>query len=831
MAPSTPAFADGPAPCSVGGPPFPFAGFCATFSGANTWYGSYGPGFPTDEGWGFCADPPASGGDYPAPDYDYAPSGPPPGANTGQSGALGFAFSEAEALGWWGGSPGQFTSDQAAVAGKLLYDAVVWESPVPAMDPGVLAAYQAIDGWYLQAVGATNNPTFTSHLAGGGSTFTGSSNYEIDAAFPDTGNALTGIPVQLQISGGTLESATGPTSETVSTDPSGTTEVPIFASAAGQVSVTVTVSGGLGQMGMSFLAPTAKELGAQQLAAFGAPSNFTTTEQLTALPTTGTVSVVKGGDDAAYYPLGGAVFQVLSGSTVMTTVTTGTDGTSPDSDPLPAGTYSVHETTAPPGYGLSSDQTVTVVSGSNTVASFTGAEEDHVVPSTLSIRKTDNQTGTPLPGAVFTVRYDPLNDGGFPQLVGTCTTAATGSCSPPGNDGSAWLLPGSYQVTESSPPPGYTSTPPTTQVVDLLAGENGTVVFGDAALVAAVFHKTASGNINPTELQLAGAVFEVEEGSPSGTEVASCSSDASGTCLTQAVLLSGSRYCWVERTPPAGLAGGASGCFVADNEQADQPITVDDQGEFVALAVRKVDAAAPTVGLAGAIFDLVRLPSGGFNSSAETLPPTIGRLVAASTTGADGGGAFPPPNSTLVATSTTGPDGIGTFPLQLPGYAYSAVEIQAPPDYSADPNPQCTPVLPGITATPAPVTLLTFSDAEEIVDLSVFKYNTTTPSTGIPGAVYDLYVQGSPPPSGVTGTRPADAGAETGDTWYSRDDRLGRTALFQGPGRLLMVRARGQRSDRLRTRSGPALLGRPHHQLIGWTRPPSRCPRPWRPCT
>src|SRR5580658_536513 len=164
LAPARPAFADGPAPCTVGGPPFPFAGFCATYSGDNTWYGSYGPGFPTDEGWGFCADPPASGGDYPAPVYDYAASSAPAGANIGQAGALGFAFSEAQANGWWDGASGQFTDDQAAVAGKLLYDAVVWGSPVPAMDPGVLAAYQALDGWFVQAVGSTGNPNLIAKL-------------------------------------------------------------------------------------------------------------------------------------------------------------------------------------------------------------------------------------------------------------------------------------------------------------------------------------------------------------------------------------------------------------------------------------------------------------------------------------------------------------------------------------------------------------------------------------------------------------------------------------------------------------------------------------------
>src|ERR1700728_2045792 len=103
------------APCSVGSPPYPYHGFCATYSGANTWYGSYGPGLPTPTGWGFCAEPASSGGDYPAPDYDYVPAGPPAQANNAYDSALSFAFSEIQALGEWNGLAGQFTADQEAV--------------------------------------------------------------------------------------------------------------------------------------------------------------------------------------------------------------------------------------------------------------------------------------------------------------------------------------------------------------------------------------------------------------------------------------------------------------------------------------------------------------------------------------------------------------------------------------------------------------------------------------------------------------------------------------------------------------------------------------------
>lgn len=138
------ASADGLAPCSVGPPPVPYAGYCGTFDGDNTWYGSYGPGFPTAQGWAFCAEPPASGGDYPIPRYDYVPGGAPFGAG-GDWNALGFAFSQAQAAGYWGGSAGQFTGDQMAAAGKFLYDTVVWGSPVPSMDDGTLAAYEDLD--------------------------------------------------------------------------------------------------------------------------------------------------------------------------------------------------------------------------------------------------------------------------------------------------------------------------------------------------------------------------------------------------------------------------------------------------------------------------------------------------------------------------------------------------------------------------------------------------------------------------------------------------------------------------------------------------------------
>ncbi len=410
----------------------------------------------------------------------------------------------------------------------------------------------------------------------------------------------------------------------------------------------------------------------------------------------------------------------------------------------------MHEAVAPAGYSTAPDQSVTVTAGQNTVVSFSGSEEDHAIPATLSIEKSDAETGAPLAGAIFDLAYDSTNDETFDEDLGFCTTLSTGSCVPPGNDGAAELLPGRYRVTETAAPPGYGVSTPSFQVIVLAPGEAGTVSFGDPRLVSAVFQKTATGNVNPAELQLGGAVISITEGQAGGLSVASCTTNAAGICTTPQELISGDRYCWSETTAPPGLAGGASGCFTADDQQADQPITISDAGEFVAIAVRKADAANLAVGLSGAVFDLYQMPGSEFNFSAPV--PHVDA----------------PAGGTLVATTTTAADGIGSFPLQLPGYEYCAVEAQPPPNYTAESSEQCTGVLTGSTAVPPALTTLPFADEEQTVGLSVYKYNSLIPGSGIPGATYDLYVQGPPPPSGITGTPPADAATEAGDTWYAR---------------------------------------------------------------
>ena len=877
------ASADGPAPCTAGGPPDPFHGFCATFGGRNTFYGSYGPGFPSTLGWGFCAENAATGGDYPVPSYGYAPSGAPPGADTASLGALGYAFSQAQANGWWTGGDGAASADDFAAAGKILFDEVVWAQPLPSMGPGLATAFNDLDGWFDQAAGASGSPTLTLGIAGGGTTMSGSAFVQVHVQFPGSNAPVVGLGLLLSVTDGSFDNPAGPTTVGVATDSGGNAVVPVFAS-GGAPTVTVDSAAGVGQIGIGFY--RSANPAAQDLAAFPSPTALTGQLVLTnSAPSgaTGTLSVQKAVDDGAYYGPGGAVFDVSSQGVVVATLTTGPTGSAGPTPPLAAGTYVVTEAEPPAGYVAGPAQTVSVTQTANTVVSYTGALTNRIVPATVTIAKLDGHTKTPLDGAVFEVAYDatdnghyddvlgecttagptatcspPGNDGptllpgdyqvtevqappgyslgaatdpvqtvaltpgehgtvtftdylgglvveksgndtayhsiagaaftaygplpsetavgtmtvptppgptnelyplepgtyvvretsppagyqpvtpivvnvaagtleptvvavddpvqpasvaivkvdaesgagvggavfsvayaptptgAFTETLGTCTTDAEGACAPAGNDGPVGLLPGTYQVTETTPPPGYLFPQDPTEEVTLAPGEVGRVTFADQPLVPVSFEKEATGNVNPTQLVLAGAVIDVTANTAGGPLVATCTTNAEGTCTTAAVLDGGAPYCWREVAAPPGLASGASGCFTASEQTATQPIVVDDSGLFVSVSAQKVDAADPAVGLVGATLDLYRMDGG--DGPDQPSPPNGAPAMA---------------GGTWVARVVTGPDGRATFPLQFPGYAYCVVESAAPAGYLPDPSPQCTGVLAGSTTVPA----------------------------------------------------------------------------------------------------------------------------------
>ena len=74
----------------------------------------------------------------------------------------------------------------------------------------------------------------------------------------------------------------------------------------------------------------------------------------------------------------------------------------------------------------------------------------------------------------------------------------------------------------------------------------------------------------------------------------------------------------------------------------------------------------------------------------------------------------------------------------------------------------------GTTDTPPPVTVVTVGDSWATVVLQAHKYNARQPETGVPGATYDLYLEGAPPPDITTPTAPPGAAILDGDTWFAR---------------------------------------------------------------
>jgi len=466
----------------------------------------------------------------------------------------------------------------------------------------------------------------------------------------------------------------------------------------------------------------------------------------------GSLQLTKSGNDTAYLPVAGAVFAVSGPSpstTVVGTLTIGTSGTSGVLSGLVPGTYTVTETSAPPGYGTAPPFTVAVSAGHTTTSA---SVSDAVHSGAITVNKTDAATGDPLAGAVFDVRYDSTHDGTYDIDLGDCSTNASGSCTPSPNDGTGFL-PGDYLVTEISAPPGYDlPTPVPSKVVEVAAGGSVAATFADSLLVPASFRKVATGSVNPTTEILSGAVIDLTSGTTyGGTVVATCTTDLAGACTTDATLISGDPYCWTEVSAPPGLEAGASGCFTATNSQESQPITLSDPGLFVGITVKKVDAQNPTAVLAGAVFDLYRVDVGKGPDS--PTPPTTAPMEA---------------GQTWVARATTGSDGLASFPLQFPGYAYCAVETQAPANYVPDTSEHCTGVLQGEGTGPTPVTTLTVTDHEATVTLDAYKFDSATPDTGIPGAVYDLYVEGEGPPSRPPTSPPSGVAAEQGDSWWAR---------------------------------------------------------------
>lgn len=153
------------------------------------------------------------------------------------------------------------------------------------------------------------------------------------------------------------------------------------------------------------------------------------------------LTIHKIGDDDPYLPVAGASFTVDGQQ-----VTAGPDGLTPAVE-LEPGRYEIVETAPPPGYQPGGPWPVDISADEVTVEA-----RDHAVTGAVAIEKVDDTTGRPVPGAALALAFDSDRDGTYETALGTVVSGPD----PVRRDG---LLPGDYEVTETSPPAGYRPAP------------------------------------------------------------------------------------------------------------------------------------------------------------------------------------------------------------------------------------------------------------------------------------------------------------------------------------------------------------------------------------
>ena len=213
----------------------------------------------------------------------------------------------------------------------------------------------------------------------------------------------------------------------------------------------------------------ARQLGStsdrQRVLIAGAEAQFV--GQAQAGPLDATASIVKTTDNPAYQNAEGAEFSLMLDGQVQGVLTVQADGSTTPVQ-VPPGVYTVVETSTPAWLEPVADFEVTLEPG----ATYEFDVENIARRDSLTIRKSDGETGDPLSDAAFSLAFDSDDDGVFETELGTFQTV----------DGAVEiteLYEGWYRVTELAPPPTYTL--PEVQQVDVYVafGEDNEVSFED----------------------------------------------------------------------------------------------------------------------------------------------------------------------------------------------------------------------------------------------------------------------------------------------------------------------------------------------------------------
>lgn len=345
-------------------------------------------------------------------------------------------------------------------------------------------------------------------------------------------------------------------------------------------------------------------------------------------PQKGKISITKTNADTSLgiYSLSGAVFDILSGSTVVDTVTTDKEGKA-TSKTLPLGTYTVRERTAPNGFVAAADKTVTLSAGKQTVSVVYG---NVTVPNTpqvgkITLTKKDADTGTVLKGAVFEVYKGTT-------LVDTITT---------GSDGKATTkaLPlGTYTVKEKTAPANYVLSDETHTVTLSYGGQTKEIVYSTVTAT----NEVQMGKIRITKANadtslgtysLSGAVFNIKDAD--GKIVDTVTTNSTGKATSKSLPLG--TYSVQEITAPEGFtlntdaksvtlkyAGQNVSVTYGDVTIANRPqtgkITVEKENSYPAMGEYSLaDAVFEIVNTEGKVADTVTTDKNG-KATTKELP-------------------------------------------------------------------------------------------------------------------------------------------------------------------------------------------------------------------
>lgn len=671
---------DGLGACTSSDPPYPFHGSCGTFNDHNTFYGSYGPGFPSDMGWGFCAYEAAHGGWYPAPGYNYSRGNAPAGADSTDFAALGWAFSEADRLKWWtNGKSGSFDADDIAVVGKLLYDNVVWGAPLPTLSGSLRSAMTSLRA--LFNLGITRNPTVRLSLVGGGTTIYDSGTLNVKVLAQSTNDPVPNQTVRVVLAGA-VSTDGGATIVTVTTDINGAATIDFTVPNSTPGAVGVAASATLAKVGMVFYEPGMFPDDAQILASANEAASDSESLALTALgPPTGTIQIHKTVDDGPYYPATGATFEIRDTSDVLLdTLIVDATGYSNVSVDLEPGTYTLKETVAPTHYGAMSDRSITVSAGVDAILDIGPSDGDVIARATLRLEKVARGTTYPLAGAVFTLTFDATNSGVADGESMTCTTDATGACTLTN------VLPGNYWLVETTAPANYLVSV-TPQWVTVQPGDILTWRYEDDPEMTVISLHKYNAELHAFDIPHATYDLYVMNPAPPTTAptrpldapafpgvtfMARGVTDSEGR-LAFAVPV-GYRWCYHEVSAPAGYVIDPS---LHCSRNSAHAITADtprpEHSSPVRFEIYKFDQRDATAGVPGAYYALfVRLPyPRGFQP-----PPTPSNIAV-------------PPRYALWAIAKTNTK--GQLGFSVPGGNWWCVkEIYAPQHYRLDPSLHCT---------------------------------------------------------------------------------------------------------------------------------------------